>query len=889
MFPERVCLMMHFNRKVLVPAVLGATALVGWIAGCTASAESANRLTVSPRSLSINASLGITASAVLSATNGGTRSIEVRRINVTGDGFSVASSTFPVTIPAGESKSLAVKYRATRSGNVQGTLEILTNEQNEPVVVRLYGGASSSTPTVHSVTISPSSASLTTNGSMRFAASVQGAEDNDSVTWTASTGTITSYGAYTAPSSAGTVTITATSSTDPSKSASATVVVTAKPAGPPSPAPVTSVVVSPVSASSTTNGRIQFVAAVQGASANTSVVWTASSGTITTTGLYTASANPGTATITATSNADPTQSASAIVVITVAPLPPSPGVTSVAVSPSTASSNTSSTLTFTASVLGTTSDKSVTWSASLGNITSSGTYTAPSSPGTATVTARSNADPTKFASATVKVNAVTVPPPPSPIVTSVTVSPSTASSITTGTLPFTATVLGTTSDKSVTWSASLGNITSSGAYTAPSSTGTATVTARSNADPTKFASAAVKIIAAPPAPPPTPTPTPLPSPNPASNTIPPTFFGQTWNSLEASHFPSVPFGTVRLWDTGTSWQQIETSRGVYNWSMLDKWLAMAGSHGQDVLYTFGRVPVWISSNAQQPCGYGSGCAAPPSDITSGDTAFKEFVIALVNHSKASSTPIKYYELWNEPNYLNFWTGTAAQLAIMTNDADAIIHALDANALTVGPSPTGHNPNGWISDWYAAGGTHDIGSYHTSSSIATTLADADNVRTVMAANGDGAKPLWVTEGNWGAVANGTLTNDQKVAFLAQEYLLLWNKGIARYYWYAWDNTHAYGPLWDTINGVHPAGTAYGLLYDWLAGSTYSVQPCSQAADATWTCTLTLSDGSPAEIVWNPNSSLSFSTTFAAYRTLDNTTVNSVIGTTVVIGNKPILLN
>src|ERR1700686_1815128 len=72
------------------------------------------------------------------------------------------------------------------------------------------------------------------------------------------------------------------------------------------------------------------------------------------------------------------------------------------------------------------------------------------------------------------------------VVTSVTVSPSTASSITTGTLPFTASVLGTTSDKSVKWSASLGNITSSGAYTAPSNPGTATVTARSNADDMKF-------------------------------------------------------------------------------------------------------------------------------------------------------------------------------------------------------------------------------------------------------------------------------------------------------------------------------------------------------------------------------------------------------------------
>jgi fibronectin type 3 domain-containing protein len=93
------------------------------------------------------------------------------------------------------------------------------------------------------------------------------------------------------------------------------------------------------------------------------------------------------------------------------------------------------------------------------------------------------------------------PVAPSSAVTSVSVSPATASSMTSGTLPFQATVQGTTTNKSVTWKVVLGQINASGLYTAPSKAGTDTVTAVSNADPTKSDSTVVTVTTA--APPPT--------------------------------------------------------------------------------------------------------------------------------------------------------------------------------------------------------------------------------------------------------------------------------------------------------------------------------------------------------------------------------------------------
>jgi fibronectin type 3 domain-containing protein len=93
------------------------------------------------------------------------------------------------------------------------------------------------------------------------------------------------------------------------------------------------------------------------------------------------------------------------------------------------------------------------------------------------------------------------PVAPSSAVTSVSVSPATASSITSGTFPFKATVQGTTTNKSVTWKVVLGHINASGLYTAPSKAGTDNVTAVSNADPTKSDSTVVKVTTAVPPPP----------------------------------------------------------------------------------------------------------------------------------------------------------------------------------------------------------------------------------------------------------------------------------------------------------------------------------------------------------------------------------------------------
>jgi len=74
------------------------------------------------------------------------------------------------------------------------------------------------------VTVNPASASLSTNGTQQFNAVVTGTA-NTAVTWTATGGTITASGFYTAPATSGTYTVKATSQASGSASGSATVIV----------------------------------------------------------------------------------------------------------------------------------------------------------------------------------------------------------------------------------------------------------------------------------------------------------------------------------------------------------------------------------------------------------------------------------------------------------------------------------------------------------------------------------------------------------------------------------------------------------------------------------------------------------------------------------------
>ena len=168
------------------------------------------------------------------------------------------------------------------------------------------------TPTITSVTVSCNPESVPVEETSQCAATVTGTGDYSSVvTWSASAGTISSNGLYTAPSTVpnpATVTVTARSTEDTTKSGTATVTVTV---------PVTITIVSVACSPSTVllSQTSTCAATVQGTGAyDAAVTWSATDGTITSSGVFTPK-SLGMATITATSTQDTTKSGTAQIIV----------------------------------------------------------------------------------------------------------------------------------------------------------------------------------------------------------------------------------------------------------------------------------------------------------------------------------------------------------------------------------------------------------------------------------------------------------------------------------------------------------------------------------------------------------------------------------------------
>ncbi|HEX4379349.1 MAG TPA: choice-of-anchor D domain-containing protein, partial [Candidatus Acidoferrum sp.] len=269
----------------------------GCVGGVSTSANAspspdAAKLSVTPNSVSVTASVGSSASQSVTASNTGTSALVINQVTVTGSGFTASGLQLPATLAGGAAKTFAIAFTPASPGIMTGSLALATNVSETPTVVALSAtGVAAGTdpppatpppttpppttpppatppaPVVTSVAVSPATASVAVNGTLSFTASVQGTATNTAVTWSATPGTISAAGVYTAPAKTGTATVTATSVADTTKSSSAKVTVTA------APVPVSAVSVTPASASVLTGATLQLSAAVQGTATNKSVTW----------------------------------------------------------------------------------------------------------------------------------------------------------------------------------------------------------------------------------------------------------------------------------------------------------------------------------------------------------------------------------------------------------------------------------------------------------------------------------------------------------------------------------------------------------------------------------------------------------------------------------------
>ena len=163
--------------------------------------------------------------------------------------------------------------------------------------------------------------------------------------------------------------------------------------------------------------------------------------------------------------------------------------------------------------------------------------------------------------------------------------------------------------------------------------------------------------------------------------IAPEASGQHVGGLSQAAPTTLTLSSVRLWDTGVRWDQIETSRDQYDWTALDAAVTNAQTAGAtDILYVLGSTPRWASRSPDLPGLYGPGSTALPADPED----YLDFLREVATRYKGRITG---YQVWNEANTRSFYEGDWTKLAQLTRRAYDTVKITDPAALVVAASST----------------------------------------------------------------------------------------------------------------------------------------------------------------------------------------------------------
>lgn len=302
--------------------------------------------------------------------------------------------------------------------------------------------------------------------SAKVLASVIGG-DGFHVTWTASGGYIQPDGTFTAPNDSEQVKIVASLAEFPGVQASTTV-----------PVQQLQVNLSPETGDLVPGQSLAFKASVVGGSPDQGKIqWSATAGTVTPDGIFKAPADAGVVLVRATSQADPRKVATSVVSVG--------GTLGVYVSPSLARVQVGASIQLSALVVRT-SNSRVTWATNGGSVTPEGLFT-PSDAGDWDVVATSVVDPSRTGLAKISAYAIT----PGPV--AVFLQPPVAQVKVGQDLQLTVIVQGTT-NPDVYWATSAGTVDPKTRIFTCDTAGDVTIVATAKADPTKSATATVKVV-----------------------------------------------------------------------------------------------------------------------------------------------------------------------------------------------------------------------------------------------------------------------------------------------------------------------------------------------------------------------------------------------------------
>jgi hypothetical protein len=290
--------------------------------------------------------------------------------------------------------------------------------------------------------------------------------------------------------------------------------------------------------------------------------------------------------------------------------------------------------------------------------------------------------------------------------------------------------------------------------------------------------------------------------------------------------------------TGSHWLRVDfpwsglesAGRGRYSWGPADRLVAAANARGIHLLALAAYTPSW-----DRPPGTTD--HYQPTDAN----AFAEFVRAAA--LRYAPRGLHAWEIWNEPNMRDFWqpVPNVARYTQLLRLGSAAIHSVDRGAYVVsaGVAPAsdvaGYSvaPNEFISGIYANGGgpyAQAIGLHPYSFPYApmtpaswNTFYMATATHAIMAAHGDGAKPIWGTEIGWGTGTGRSAVSEAQQAAMVDQAITAWNRFpfAGNLFWYNWKDISANrSQVFDNMGVLRYDGSAkpaLGVFRTLLAGA------------------------------------------------------------------------
>jgi hypothetical protein len=274
-----------------------------------------------------------------------------------------------------------------------------------------------------------------------------------------------------------------------------------------------------------------------------------------------------------------------------------------------------------------------------------------------------------------------------------------------------------------------------------------------------------------------------------------------------NNWPDTKVDSIRLWDCGVTWKDVNPSKGVFIFDRLDQIVDMAEKRGvKHITLVLAMTPQWASrdpNSTHYAPWLGPGTNMAPHTMSDWST----YVQKVVERYKGK---IHAYQIWNEPQLKEFWNyNNYTVLAHMTALAYGIIKRIDKNALVVAapilPRPSSGGVirgSKYLSELKKRNWPIDIMSCHIYPEKDRGPARFNYLLTKVKAQLSLMKcpknRLWITETNYNVPTGPNIYPESQVHwFIDKTNEILFKKKVERVFWYGWGHTesHMFGLNFD----------------------------------------------------------------------------------------------